>query len=36
MPDQMRESYLSVKRLEASMAKGMTAKELADRYAEAY
>lgn len=36
MPEQMRTSYLSVKRLEASMASGMTPNEVAARYAEAY
>jgi len=36
LPEVMRDSYLSVKRLESSMAAGLTAKELADRYAEAY
>lgn len=36
MPAQMRESYLSVKRLESAMAGELTPEELADRYAQAY
>jgi len=36
MPDQMRESYLSVKRLEAQLAAQSSPRQVAERYAQAY